>query len=448
MVFDVGNILNASQRSQLLASQTTARALDVASLRLASGLRVNSALDSPQNFFTARAVNYRAGDLNRLLDGIGQNIQVIKAADNGVTAALRILDQAEAYVTDVERRFMNGEISLTEEIDTSPPDNVTNITFDNIADLQSYAGAQDGAGVVSLIGGNTGFSLDGNLWKRRLVNYTITADTVLEFDFRSSVRPEVSGIGFDNDTNFGNDNTRFFLYGDQTTGVNYAAPTATFQYDGSGDWVHVEIPVGQYFTGTFSHIHFINDDDGPGDDGDSFYNNMFLREGPIPPPDTSLNAPDEIEQGYAQILNQLDLVVADSGYRGVNLLDDKDMTTVFNESRTSKLVSEGIAASSAGLGLGREDFTSLDAIREKLDHIRTARETLRGYAGTLANDLAIITTRLDFSQDMINTLRTGADMLTLADQNEEGAKLLALETRQQIQYSVLATRQASILEII
>ena len=49
---------------------------------------------------------------------------------------------------------------------------------------------------------NTGFTLDGNMWKRHLINYTVTPDTVLTFEYRSSNRPEISGIGFDNDINF------------------------------------------------------------------------------------------------------------------------------------------------------------------------------------------------------------------------------------------------------
>ena len=443
MAFDVGNILNASLRNQLLAIKATARGVDVASLRLASGLRVNSAIDNPQSFFAARALQYRSSDLNRLLDGIGQNIQVIKTADAGVQAALRILDQAEAYAADVETRMMNGEIDLTAVPGGYDAPNVTQIAIAAPAELISYSGAQDGGGPVSLTG-NNGVLLDGNLWKRRAVNYTITSETVLEFDFRSTVRPEIAAIGFDNDNDYANNGNFFFMYGDQTTGITYAAPTATFEYDASGGWVHVEIPVGTYFTGTFSHMTFINDDDGGGVDGNSAYDNIILREGPIP---DEITAPEQLEAEYTRILDQLDLVVEDAGYRGVNLLDADDMTTFFNEHRTSMLVSEGISASAAGLGLEREDFTSLEAVRDKLSQIREARENLRAYASSLAGDLAVITTREGFTQDMVNTLDTGRDMLVLADQNEEGAKILALQTRQQIQMSVLSFRQTTVLEL-
>jgi hypothetical protein len=420
--------------------------LDVASVRLASGLKVNSVLDNPVNFFAASALQYRSNDLNRLLDHIGQNIQTIKAADTGVTAALRILDQAEAYLNDIETKLMNGELDLSETL--VPSDNATGVTLNSTADLLTYGTAgQDAGGAITLIDGGKGFTLDGNMWKRRLINYTVTADTVLSFDYQSGNMPEISGIGFDNDIDFSNNATNFFLYGSQTTGVTYAVPTPTYEYDGSGDWVHVEIPIGTYFTGTFSHMTFFADDDGGGDDGDSSYNNIYLSEGPLTF-DTDYDVAGNVQAEYELILDQLDLVVEDSGYRGVNLLKEDTMTTFFNEHRTSKLQSAGINATSAGLGLERSTFGTVEEVRAKIAEIRAAREKLRAYGTSLAGDLNIIKTREDFTANMITTLDAGRNNLIIADQNEEGAKMLALQTRQLLQTSMLSFRQATILDIL
>lgn len=447
MVTSVENILSPVQRKQLTAIQSTARALDVASARLASGRKVNSVLDNPQSFFAARALNYRANDLNRTLDGIGQSIQVINAAEAGIEAAMRILDQAEAYLTDVEQQFMAGEIEITEIIDTSLPDNATAVTFTNPADLLTYAGAQDGVGVVTIQNGGAGVTLDGNLWKRRLINYTITANTIIQFDFRSTNQPEIAGFGFDNDTNFMNTNHNFFLYGSQTSGVSWRVPTPTYEYDGSGDWVHVEIPVGTFFTGTFSHLTFINDDDGPGDDGESMYDNIILSEGPLEENDTIKTGPEEIEEEYSGILKQLDFIALDSNYRGINLLDGDSMTTYFNEHRSTYILTDGIRANSAGLGLEFEDFGSLEEVQEKLEQIRGAREELRAYMTSLSIDMGVLLMRQSFTVSLINTLEEGSDKLTLADQNEEGARMLALQTRQQIQMSILAIRAPLISDL-
>lgn len=77
-------------------------------------------------------------------------------------------------------------------------------------------------------------------------------------------------------------------------------------------------------------------------------------------------------------------------------------------------------------------------------------ESVRGFGSTLANNLSIIQTRRDFTQNTINTLRAGADDLTVADQNEEGANLLALQTRQQLgvtSLSLAAQSQQSVLRL-
>ncbi|MCB9988446.1 MAG: hypothetical protein H6868_03820 [Rhodospirillales bacterium] len=444
MVANVGNILTAVQQKQLFAIQTTARSLDGAQGRLASGLRVNSAIDNPQNFFAARSLNNRASDLSRLLDGIGQSILTIETADKGLRAAEKILDQLETYLLEYERAFLNGEIDVT-----ATEEGPTYLGPAAIGDLQSYAGAQDIGGTVALLGGGeSGFYLDGNLWKRLQVDYDVTANTVLEFDFRSTNIPEIAGIGFDNDTNFSNSNNQFFLYGTQLTGVTYAAPTGTYQYSGGGSWVHVTIPVGAYFTGTFSHLTFINDDDGAGDDGDSYYRNLLIHEG-----DGGITqGPDAVDQKYEdeyqKMLGQLDFLVNDAHYRGINLLRDDTLTTYLNEDRTSFIQSEGIDATADGLGLGYLNFAVIEDVQDEIGKVRETRETLRRYITTLATDLNVIKTREDTTRAVINILETGADELTLADQNQEGAKLLALQVRQQIQFASFAKRPVTIADFL
>ena len=102
MVSAIDNILGVAQRRQLIAIQRTQRGVDETQLRLATGLKVNSALDNPQNFFAARSLDNRSNDLQRLLDGIGQNIQVIKTADSAIKGVQNLLDTADALTADLE----------------------------------------------------------------------------------------------------------------------------------------------------------------------------------------------------------------------------------------------------------------------------------------------------------------------------------------------------------
>ncbi|HEY8191447.1 MAG TPA: flagellin, partial [Alphaproteobacteria bacterium] len=100
-------VLTAALRANLLSLQNTQSLVDITQNRLATGRKINSALDGPQAFFASQALNNRAADLTRLLDSIGQSIQVIKAADTGVTALTRLVEQADSVAT-AARDALNG----------------------------------------------------------------------------------------------------------------------------------------------------------------------------------------------------------------------------------------------------------------------------------------------------------------------------------------------------
>ena len=81
-----GIVLSASVRQNLLSLQSTAQLLATTQNDLATGNKVNSALDNPTSYFTAQALNNRAGDINNLLDSIGNGVQVLQAANTGITS--------------------------------------------------------------------------------------------------------------------------------------------------------------------------------------------------------------------------------------------------------------------------------------------------------------------------------------------------------------------------
>lgn len=95
-------VLSAGVRSNLLSLQSTASEAESIQFRLSTGKKVNSALDNPVNFFTAAGLNNRAGDLNGLLDFVGNAIQTIKAADNGIKAISSLVKSAESIVRQAQ----------------------------------------------------------------------------------------------------------------------------------------------------------------------------------------------------------------------------------------------------------------------------------------------------------------------------------------------------------
>ncbi len=91
-----GIVLSASVRQNLLSLQSTADLLATTQNRLSTGKKVNTALDNPTNYFTAASLDARAADINNLLDGIGNGVQVLQAANTGITSLQKLVDSAKS----------------------------------------------------------------------------------------------------------------------------------------------------------------------------------------------------------------------------------------------------------------------------------------------------------------------------------------------------------------
>src|SRR5271167_786021 len=96
-----GIVLSASVRQNLLSLQSTAALLATTQNDLATGNKVNSALDNPTNFFTAAGLNNRASDIGNLLDQIGNGVQVLQAANTGITSLQSLVSSAQSIANQV-----------------------------------------------------------------------------------------------------------------------------------------------------------------------------------------------------------------------------------------------------------------------------------------------------------------------------------------------------------
>ena len=91
-----GIVLSASVRQNLLSLQSTADLLATTQNRLSTGKKVNTALDNPTNYFTAQGLDNRASDISNLLDGIGNGVQILQAANTGITSLQKLVDTAKS----------------------------------------------------------------------------------------------------------------------------------------------------------------------------------------------------------------------------------------------------------------------------------------------------------------------------------------------------------------
>ncbi|MFK4726737.1 flagellin [Bradyrhizobium niftali] len=149
-----GIVLSSSVRQNLLSLQSTADLLATTQSRLSTGKSVNSALDNPTNFFTAQSLDNRASDINNLLDGIANGVQVLQAANTGITSLQKLIDSAKSIANQ----------ALQTTVGYSTKSNVsTTISGATAADLRgttSFASATASSNVVysGAAGGTTAAS--------------------------------------------------------------------------------------------------------------------------------------------------------------------------------------------------------------------------------------------------------------------------------------------------
>ncbi len=162
-------------------------------------------------------------------------------------------------------------------------------------------------------------------------------------------------------------------------------------------------------------------------------------------PTSTLNAASttrtSLQSDFNALLSQIDALAKDASYNGINLLYGDNLKVVFNENGTSSQTISGVKLDSSGLGLSAQAsnaFQSNTTIDSVVSSIDTALSNLRTQASKFGSNLTTVQTRQDFTKNLITTLQTGADNLVLADTNEEGANLLALQTRQQLSSTALS----------
>ena len=152
-------------------------------------------------------------------------------------------------------------------------------------------------------------------------------------------------------------------------------------------------------------------------------------------------SPSSIPYDYKQynfILEQFDMLISDASYKGVNLLQGQNLKINFNEDRSSMIEVPGYDVNTENLGLVTKEWNSQEDIEKSISELEGAISSLRSFASAFGNYYSIVTTRQDFTENLINVLEEGADKLTLADMNEESANMLALQTSQQLAVNSLS----------
>lgn len=546
-------VLGTALRGSILNLQQIERTVDVTTLRLATGLNVNSALDAPQNFFTAKALNNEAQDLDKLIDSINQRIFALQETNIGVETVEQLLQQAEALTLEAISEI-RAAIPVAELVGSADIGNTQLTTLSGISagqTLQVIAGDGNGGTNTATItiGANTTgrglaaaisnlkdasngeLDIEARINEKGQLTVRSTSGDFIRLDFGSNstaFREAISSLGFDSTydreggitaipdnelrsqklfrtatggvARYGDklrdgaitpiiqgengqvfnriraeptpptdiylisvnggpeENFSFFNDGGTVVGdgvtlgqiverINLNANLNTLieaEFDRDNGQIVIRPISGEVSTITFRIFEAGGNnldtafgfgtglsDQERGIGGNNSYETISFGH----PPSENI---EKLQAQLDEIRDQIDLLVQDASYRGANLLQGENLETFFNANLTSRLITEGADFSSDGLGISGISIDSEDAALSALEEVREAIMDVRSFGTTIVNDLGIIETRADFTRQTINTLKAGADDLVLADQNEEGANLLALQTRQSIATSTLA----------
>jgi len=383
-----GIVLSASVRQNLLSLQSTAALLATTQNDLATGNKVNSALDNPTNYFTAEALNNRAGDINNLLDGIGNGVQVLQAANTGLTSLQSLVASAQSIANQVLQTASgytsNSTVTSTAALGGTSANLVDGTTIKN-------------GGTLSIAGTNgiPAFSITFGTSESLAQLNTALAASNLTASLNSSNQLVITTTNDAASSTIG----AVSLTGGGTATFGIAvAPVA----DPSSQAIRANL-VTQY-------------------------NNVIAQ--------ITTTAQDSSFNGI-NLLNGDDLKLT---------FDETGKSTLNISGVTYNATGLGLNTLTVGT-----DFLDNNSANAVLAQLGTVTDTLRSEASALGSNLSIVQIRQDFNKNLINVLQTGASNLTVADSDEEAANSQALSTRQSIAVSALALAnqsQQSVLQLL
>ncbi|MEQ8268379.1 MAG: flagellin [Parvibaculum sp.] len=292
-----GIAINSAVRANLQTLQGTAELMAQTQSRLATGLKVSSALDNPQSFFTAAGLTARATDLSALQDSMALGVKTLSAADQGIKAIQKLVDQAKSVA--------NQALQAT----------ATATTVDKTVEAAAIAGSAPARTVSFQIGTATAVDVTFGT-----ATYATAASSV------AAIEAALAGL--------------------VSSGGTLAGLTVT----ANGDDISFEVASGEdlVISGTAAATGAAGF--GIATSGTQGTNGETLSE-----------ARATYATDYNGLRAQIDQLATDASFNGINLLNGDSLTVQFNEGSTSKLDITGVTYNAAGLGIAETTFSDIDA---------------------------------------------------------------------------------------
>ena len=376
-----GITLSAAVRDSLLSLQTTTQLINRTQGRLSTGLAVSSAIDDPIKFFQAKTLSDRATDFDAKKAGIDQGI-------SGLTAALDGTEAIESIVAQMKGLVVSAKSATTATIGELVSQ--FNDLRNQIANLARDTQFQ-GLNLINGTGEKLTVEFSTDTSSTLVVNSVDVTEGGAGLAIRAAVTAaELSGAVFNVSYDFATGLT--VNHGDSLT-VTFAGQSA-FTFGSQGSYTF------EYGTNT-----------------------VTVTVGSVGGTDTASTF--ALTQVFAAGTT-ITFTIGSAG-AGTGQVEFAGVTTAGTNVTVGDVTGQYVI-----------DSTFTTQVNSLVTDLETALKTLRTKAKTLGSNVALLQTRLEFTENYVNTLQTGADKLTLADLNEEGANLLALQTRQQLGIQALA----------
>jgi flagellin-like hook-associated protein FlgL len=464
--------LTSAVRANLLALQNTTANQATTQQRLATGKKVNSALDNPTNYFTAAALSSRAGELTNLLDSMTNGVNILKAADNGLTSITTTIQSMQATVTQARQDASWQSGSYTIDSTTIGTTSVKTIGFSGGAvgaavvtvglnDQETLSGAATGFGSTTTGTGTSGTSGTLTIQAADINGGVAISVSVNTADVVSTVAANINtAVGSSTFATVvaGQLKLQDTLGPQKITVGGTAVAAVGFTTTTSSAVATAVESVDTIVSAINQNLSLAGKVKASNNAGQLQITNLSISALTV----TGVGASGQVDGStgttsvagnsvrgnlvtqFNQLKDQLDKTAQDASFNGINLLNGDALKLFFNELSTSSLTIQstnvaGINSSTLSIGTATNtEFQSNASLDTRLQTLHTALTTVASQSSAFGSNLSIVQNRQDFTNNMVNTLQVGSDGLTLADTNLEGANMMALQTRQQLSITALS----------
>ncbi|WP_336811502.1 flagellin N-terminal helical domain-containing protein [Bosea sp. MMO-172] len=451
--------ISSGVRSALSSLQSTAAQAQASQFKLATGKKVNTAVDNPVNYFTAASLNDRSSQLSGLLDGISNGIQTVQAASKGIDGITKLVNSLQSTIKQAQsdaaqnRPTKAGTALATAAEQAASSKSLKDIALDKkIVDDNGTDPVTGVNGATATYSGNLGVAppAAGNVQTYAISVVSGSNSFTATVGPNATVRDVVNAVNQSGvATAFVDEKGQFNIKGMGSEKVQFGFGLGSGAQAGANP-TQAELDVANAAAVTNAQSATLNANTTLGFAVTDNSATTSITSSGI----TSAVRSNLIDQ-YNDLRSKIDDLAKDSSFNGVNLLKGDRLSIQFNEKtgkNQTKLDIQGSDVTSDNLGIVKAGNTQLtgqinfqnDADLDKATQALTgALTSLKSLSSTFGANLSVAQARQDFTKDMADVLSSGASNLVNVDANSEAANLLALQTRQQLSQTALSLSNQS-----